>query len=310
MDMYVNRNCIEDAYFIFNEIRVKDVVAWTLMLTAFSSGQYCAKAIEHFNAMMRVEDLELDYVALTGTLKSCSSLGALHQGRGMMDPCISYTYANCANLEAARRLFEGMEKKDVACWNAMIAGNRMNSHAGTVDKGLDIFNHIIKTWNIVPSSRHYACVVDLLSRAGRLRDAYSLVNGMPFDPDFEVYCAVQIPCNIELGIEISNKLFQLDPNDAGLKDPGFGSIEINGELYTFMAGQKDHPQYYEVEGLLKRMIERIKEAGYVADTKSVLQELSDDVKFDILYRHSEKLAIAFGLGRTKPGTIIRITKNL
>ena len=96
----------------------------------------------------------------------------------------------------------------------------------------------------------------------------------------------------------------------GLKDPGFSSIEINGELYTFMAGQKDHPQYYEVEGLLKCMIERIKEARYVPDTKSILQELSDDVKFDILYHRSEKLAIAFGLGRTKPGTIIRITKNL
>ena len=94
------------------------------------------------------------------------------------------------------------------------------------------------------------------------------------------------------------------------KDPGFSSIEINGELYTFMAGQKDHPRYCEVEGLLKCMIERIKEAGYVPDTKSVLQELSDDVKFDILYHHSEKLAIAFGLGRIKPGTIIRITNNL
>ncbi|XP_057494665.1 pentatricopeptide repeat-containing protein At3g12770-like [Actinidia eriantha] len=390
MNMYVNRNCTDDAYFIFNEMKVKDVVAWTLMLTAFSSGKYWAKAIEHFNEMMRVEDLELDSVALTGILKSCSSLGALHQGRGVhaLVVKIGFThdmfvgsamidmYANCANLEDARIFFEGMEEKDVACWNAMIAGNGMNgygndavdlflqmkgsdispdestlvcvlcacSHAGMVDKGLDIFSHMVKTWNIVPSSRHYACVVDLLSRAGRLRDAYSLVNSMPFDPDFEVYCALLSACKvhgkIELGIEISNKLFQLEPNDAGYyvllsnmyalsgnwesvkmtrvslrakglkKDPGFSSIEINGELYTFMAGQKDHPQYSEVEGLVKFMIERIKEAGYVPDTKSVLQELSDDVKFDILYHHSEKLAIAFGLGRTKRGTIIRITKNL
>ncbi|XP_028102030.1 pentatricopeptide repeat-containing protein At3g12770-like isoform X1 [Camellia sinensis] len=390
MNMYVNEKCIEDAYLIFNEMVVKDVVAWTLMLTGFSSGQYWNKAVEHFNEMMRLEELELDSVALTGILSSCCSLGALQEGRRVhaltvktgfshdmfVGSAIIAMYANCANLEEARIFFQEMEEKDVACWNAMIAGNGMNgygndaidlflrmkgsginpdestlvcilcacSHTGMVDQGLRIFNHMVESWNIVPNSRHYACVVDLLGRAGRLSDAYSLVNSMPLNPEFEVYCALLSACkvhgNIELGIEISEKLFQLEPNDAGYyallsnmyalagnwegvkmtrvslrskglkKDPGFSSIEINGELYTFMAGQKDHPQYSEIDGLLNYMILKIKEVGYVPDTKFVLQELSDDVKRDILYHHSEKLAIAFGLGRTKPGTIIRITKNL
>ncbi|XP_058191007.1 pentatricopeptide repeat-containing protein At3g12770-like [Rhododendron vialii] len=390
MEVYVNGKRIEDAYFLFNDMPVKDVVAWTLMLTAFSSGQYWNKAIEHFNEMRRVEDLELDSVALTGIMSSCSDSGALHQGRRVhalvvktgfahdvfLGSAIIDMYANCANLEDARKYFEGMEEKDVACWNAMIVSNGMNgygndaidlflrmkgsginpdestlvcvlcacSHAGMVDQGLHIFRHMVRTWNIVPNLQHYACVVDLLGRAGRLGDAYSLVNSMPFHPDFDVYCALLSACkihgNIELGIKISEKLFQLEPNDAGYyillsnmyalagnwecvrmarvslrskglkKDPGFSSIEIDGELYTFMAGEKDHPQYFEVEGILKCMIVRIQEAGYVPDTKSVLQELSDDVKSDMLYHHSEKLAIAFGLGRTKPETTIRVTKNL
>ncbi|KAH7832857.1 hypothetical protein Vadar_000733 [Vaccinium darrowii] len=390
MDRYVNGNHIEDANLIFNDMHVKDVVAWTLMLTGFSKGQYWNKAIEHFNEMMRVEGIEVDSVALTGILSSCSDSGALLQGKRVhalvekrgfacdvfVGSALIDMYTNCANLEDARKYFEGMEEKDVACWNAMIAGNGMNghgndaidlflrmkgsginpdestfvcvlyacSHAGMVDQGLHIFSHMVKSWNVFPNSKHYACVADLLGRAGRLDDAYILVNSMPLLPDFDIYCALLSACkihgNIELGIKISEKLFQLEPNDAGhyvllsnmyalagnwegvkmtrislrskrlKKDPGFSSIEINGELYTFMAGQKDHPQYYEVEGLLQCMIIRIQEAGYVPDTRSVLQELSDDVKMDILYHHSEKLAIAFGLGRTKPGTIIRITKNL
>ncbi|KAI3857605.1 hypothetical protein MKW98_028869, partial [Papaver atlanticum] len=50
--------------------------------------------------------------------------------------------------------------------------------------------------------------------------------------------------------------------------------------------------------------------GYVPDLNSVFQDLTDDAKRDILYHHSEKLAIAFGLLRTKPRTTIRIMKNL
>ena len=45
--------------------------------------------------------------------------------------------------------------------------------------------------------------------------------------------------------------------------------------------------------------------------ESVYQEVSDEVKEDILFHHSEKLAIAFGLMRTKSKTSdIRVIKNL
>ncbi|KAI3446047.1 hypothetical protein Pfo_002712 [Paulownia fortunei] len=59
-----------------------------------------------------------------------------------------------------------------------------------------------------------------------------------------------------------------------------------------------------------KKMERAKPQPLAPDTNSVFLDVSDDVKKDILFHHSEKLAIAFGLMRTKPGTIIRITKNL
>jgi hypothetical protein len=54
----------------------------------------------------------------------------------------------------------------------------------------------------------------------------------------------------------------------------------------------------------------MKEAGYVPDTNFVLHDVEEEVKEHMLYSHSEKLAIAFGLINTSPGTPIRITKNL
>lgn len=312
MGMYLSCNCVDDAYFVFSEMRTKDVVAWTLMLNGFSSGKCWNKTIEHFNKMIGVEQLPLDSVALTGILSSCSSSGALRQGRWVhavvvktgfegdifVGSAVIDMYANCANLDDAEKFFKGMEDKDVACWNAMISCNGMNgkgidainlflqmkgsgvnpdestlvcvlsacSHAGMVDEGLQIFNNMVKNWKIVPNLKHYACVIDLLGRAGRLNDAYTLISTMPLQPDFEVYGALLSACRVhnnnELGTEISQKLFELKPDDAGhfvmlsnmhalagnwegvemtqvslrseglKKDPGFSSIEITEEAYT------------------------------------------------------------------------------
>ena len=73
-----------------------------------------------------------------------------------------------------------------------------------------------------------------------------------------------------------------------------------------MAGEKDHPQFFKIEGMLKVLILKIQKAGSVINTNILLQDVSDDMKKVILYNHSEKMAILFGLIRTKPGTVIRI----
>ncbi|KAG6413349.1 hypothetical protein SASPL_126058 [Salvia splendens] len=285
-------------------------------------------------------------------------------------------YANCASMIDAKRYFGGMVEKDVACWNTLITGYGMIgcgneaietflkmkgsglspdestlvsvlcacSHAGLVEQGLRIFDQMTKVWNLIPNLKHYACVVDLLGRSGRINDAYSLTKSMHLQPGLEIYSSLLTACkihkNFELGDEIAQKLVELIPNDVGRyillsnvyalagnwdcarmsrvslksnnlkKNPGLSYMEINGEMFTFMATQTDHPHYLEIRDFLQGLILKIKAAGYEPDTDSVLLDVSDDVKRDILFHHSEKLAIAFGLMRTKPGSVVRITKNL
>ncbi|KAL1554208.1 hypothetical protein AAHA92_14793 [Salvia divinorum] len=285
-------------------------------------------------------------------------------------------YANCASMIDAKKYFGGMVEKDVVCWNTLISGYGMIgrgneaidtflkmkssgvspdestlvsvlcacSHAGLVEQGLRIFDQMTKVWHLIPSLKHYACVVDLLGRSGRINDAYSLTKRMHLQPGLEIYSSLLTACkihrNFELGDEISQKLVELNPNDAGhyillsnmyalagnwdcarmsrvslksnnlKKNPGLSSMEINGEMFTFMASQIDHPHYLEIRDFLQGLILKIKAAGYEPDTNSVLLDVSDDVKRDILFHHSEKLAIAFGLMKTKPGSVVRITKNL
>lgn len=54
----------------------------------------------------------------------------------------------------------------------------------------------------------------------------------------------------------------------------------------------------------------MKEQGYVPDTKAVLYDVEEEAKENVLFSHSDKLAIAFGLISTSPGTLFRITRNL
>ncbi|KAL6636857.1 hypothetical protein ACP70R_024429 [Stipagrostis hirtigluma subsp. patula] len=56
--------------------------------------------------------------------------------------------------------------------------------------------------------------------------------------------------------------------------------------------------------------EQIRAAGYVPDTRYVLHDIDEGAKARALMYHSERLAIAFGLVSTPPGTPLRVMKNL
>ncbi|KAK4568155.1 hypothetical protein RGQ29_003793 [Quercus rubra] len=122
--------------------------------------------------------------------------------------------AKCGNMERATKLFEEMPKKDLISYCSMIQGlsyhghgnkavdlfNKMLneglvpdevaftvilsacSHAGFVEEGWHYFERMRYEYSLVPSPDHYACMVDLLSRVGRLKAAYELLNSMPVEP--------------------------------------------------------------------------------------------------------------------------------
>ncbi|KAJ8545007.1 hypothetical protein K7X08_017590 [Anisodus acutangulus] len=73
IEMYIDVHCVDDAYCIFCEMPVKDVVAWTLMLTGYVKSGNWNKAVEHFNQMLIREEVELDSVALIGILSGCGN---------------------------------------------------------------------------------------------------------------------------------------------------------------------------------------------------------------------------------------------
>ncbi|GAB2224570.1 hypothetical protein Droror1_Dr00005332 [Drosera rotundifolia] len=141
-------------------------------------------------------------------------------------------YAKCGNVDKAHKLFMGLDTKDVVAYTAMILGWGLNNpdiaiklfhemlyagvcpnlitfsgiltaynHAGFVEEGYDCFNSI-KKHGLVPSGDHYAIMVDMLGRAGRLKEAYDLVKGMTIKPHAGVWGALLLACRLHNNVEL------------------------------------------------------------------------------------------------------------
>ncbi|KAF6140266.1 hypothetical protein GIB67_000314 [Kingdonia uniflora] len=285
-------------------------------------------------------------------------------------------HAKCGNVDFARRIFDHVSNKDVVLWSAMIVGyglhgrgreaidlfNSMKcarvepndvtfiglllacNHSGLVEEGCNYFQSMKRDHGIEPRHQHYACVVDLLSRAGFLDRAYEFIMEMPIEPGITVWGALLSACkicrNVSLGEYAAERAFSLDPFNAGhyiqlsnlyasvgkwnnvkkvrkmmsdkglSKDLGYTSIEINGKLQAFCVGDKSHPRSKEIFAELEKLERRLKDTGFTPNTESVLHDVQNEDKEESLCNHSERLAIAFGLICTTPGTPLRITKNL
>ncbi|XP_057508694.1 pentatricopeptide repeat-containing protein CRR2, chloroplastic-like [Actinidia eriantha] len=285
-------------------------------------------------------------------------------------------YARCGKLELGRRVFDQMDKRDVVSWNSMISSygiygfgrkaiqtykemvvQRISpspitfvsvlgacSHAGLVEEGRIMFQSMVKEHRIYPNVEHYACMVDLLGRANRLDEAAKVIEDMRIEPGQTVWGsllgACRIHCNVELAERASQRLFELEPTNAGnyvlladiyaeakmwdevkrvkklLDDRGLQKvsgrswIEIRRKIYLFTSVDEFSPQIELVHALLLNLLMEMKEKGYVPETKLVLYDLDEEEKEKILLGHSEKLAVAFGLINSSKGDTIRITKNL
>ncbi|KAK3139180.1 hypothetical protein QOZ80_5AG0379110 [Eleusine coracana subsp. coracana] len=157
-------------------------------------------------------------------------------------------YAKCGSLQLARQVFNSMSIRDVTCWNAMIIGlsvhgyscdalelfNLMNvepdhvtfvgvltacSHGGLVDDGRAYFNSMVEDYKIVPSMKHYGCMIDMLCRYGKVHEAYEMIKDMPVKANSVLWKMVMAACRVHGHYDLANeafcKLHQLMPMDDG-----------------------------------------------------------------------------------------------
>lgn len=282
-----------------------------------------------------------------------------------------FMYSRCGSMEDASRTFQDMATRDVVSYNSLISGyaahghgvkalellSKMEeegirpdritymgvltacSHAGLLQEGQKAFESIE-----VPDVDHYACLIDLLGRVGKLEEATKLIQSMPMAPHAGIYGSLlnasRIHKRVDLGELAAAKLFKLEPYNSGnyvllsniyalagrwedvdkvrttmrkqglKKSTGWSWVEHKGQMHKFIVGDRSHERSDDIYKLLKDLQVRMRKAGYVADKSCVLRDVEEEEKEEMVGVHSEKLAICFGLLVSEMGIEVRVVKNL
>mgnify|MGYP000686320671 CR=1 FL=1 len=288
IDMYTRCGSMGDATTVFNEMPQKDLVSWTAMIAGHAQHNDYTAAQGYFHGLQK-EGLKPNYVTFVSLLSACSHKGLLEQA--------------CQQFKA------------------------MNEDHG-----------------ILPTVDHCNCLVDLLGRAGCVRQAEELLDSLPFKSNIAGWTSLLTHCRVHGEVELGRRCFDhitsIDKTyassyvlmsniylDAGMskeaealkeqriqahawKKPGKCFIEVDDKVHNFSVGDKSHPRIKDIYKKLHRLGTEMKQDGCLPQTHIVLEQMSDEDKEQYLCGHCEKLAIAFGLISTPPGTPIRVAKNL
>ncbi|CAL9086348.1 unnamed protein product [Musa acuminata var. zebrina] len=279
LDMYSKCGCFVETQKTFDEMPDKNIVSWNAMMSAYAQNGQGTKAIKLFEDMLQ-QDVKPDAITILSVLSACN-------------------------------------------------------HSGLVEEGLQYFDSMTELYGLKPRKEHYACIIDLMGRVGRFDEVERLLNQMPFEADQIIWNSILNSCRIhgnqELARRAADKLFCMELKDASpfvimsnvyakagqwddaakvkkmmrdrgvRKEPAYSWVEIKQKIYRFSSDDKMNPQINEIRALLEMLSEEMDKEGYKPDSR---------IKIESLMYHSERLAIAFALLNTPPGTPKLLMKNL
>ncbi|KAK7321288.1 hypothetical protein VNO77_31778 [Canavalia gladiata] len=285
-------------------------------------------------------------------------------------------YNKCGSIERASKAFLEMTTRTMISWTSMItgfalhgmpqqalhlfedmrvAGVRPNQitfvgvlaacgHAGMVREALNYFEIMQKEYKIKPVMDHYACMVDMFVRLGRLEEALNFIKKMDYEPSEFIWSNLIAGCrsqgNLQLGCYAAEQLLSLKPKDREtyvlllnmyhsarllndvsrvrkmMKEEKVGKlkdwswISIKDRVYSFKTNDKAYIHSSLICKSLEDLLAKAKNLGY---EMLEIMEMSDGEEEETassptIY-HSEKLAITFGLENLPNSSPIRVVKS-
>ncbi|XWS23038.1 hypothetical protein CRYUN_Cryun29cG0087300 [Craigia yunnanensis] len=345
VDMYCKCKSITSAEAVFKRMTHKNVVSWNgyseeairifcdMQRNGISPDYYTLGSVisSCVNLASLEEGVQFHGQAIVSGLLSFTTVSN----------ALVTLYGKCGNLEDANLLFNEMNFRDEVAWTALVSGysqfgkanetidlfQRMLAHglkpdavtfvgvlsacsrAGLVEKGYQYFASMVKKHGIMPVVDHYTCMIDLLSRAGRLEEARCFINKMPFPPDAIGWSTLLSSCrlhgNLEIGKWAAASLQEVEPhNPAGYillssiyaakgkwdnvaelrrgmrnkgvrKEPGCSWIKYKGKVHIFSADDQTSPFSDQIYAELDKLNHKMIDKGYVPDMSSVLHDVEE-----------------------------------
>ncbi|KAF5774439.1 putative tetratricopeptide-like helical domain superfamily, DYW domain-containing protein [Helianthus annuus] len=288
LDMYLKCGSLVKGLTVFEQMKVKNQWSYSVVISGLAFHGYGAEALRVFSEM-REKGIEPDEVVYVSVLTACSQ-------------------------------------------------------TGQVEKGLEFFKKMTVDHKIEPTIQHYGCLVDLMGKAGKVKEAFDLIKNMPMEANdalwYSLLDACRIHQDIELGEKVAEKLLNMssqtpspyvilsnmyakagkwenvasarrEMGQKGLtKTPGFSLIQVKRKVYKFVSNDVMWAHCKELSDMIYQMEWQLKFDGYSPDTSEVLLDVDEDEKRERLSKHSQKLALAFGLINTSHGSSVRIVRNM
>ncbi|PKA62180.1 Pentatricopeptide repeat-containing protein [Apostasia shenzhenica] len=360
----------------------RDLIAWNAVISAYAQSGRADRALAHFRRMefagVEPDTITLASVLSSCAYLGSFEMGKkLHRRikQGILPSNIFVentlldVYSKCGRMEEALKLFNEMPSRNVVSWSTMIGGFAINgdsnkaldlffqmggegvepndvtllavllacSHGGLVTQGKKLFCSLAS-----PTVEHYAAMIDLIGRSGRLDEAYGVIQSMPIVPDAGVWGALLNACvihrNRELGEVAADELVKLAPGTSSYlvilsnmyaalgrwdevekirewmrssrlkKVAGFSSVELDGEVHVFSEGSRVGSKIHQV---LCELTIAVRGMGYSPETGGALHDVEEEEKSEALMGHSERIAIAFIVAYSEDKECpLRIMKNL
>ncbi|MQL69448.1 hypothetical protein Taro_001748, partial [Colocasia esculenta] len=272
IDMYGKCQSVEAANQIFEAMSHRDILSWNSIISISDQSGDHRRTLKLFDSM-KDSGIPPDPVTVSAVLPACAHMAALFHGRMIHG-------------------FMASVAPDEVTFVNVLSGC---SHAGIVNEGREILDKMESEYNVVPTVEHYACVVDMLGRAGRLMEAYNLAVNVPIGFSPVVWRAYLTACQIhgdmDQSVHAARRLLEMEPEHCGSyvllsnaygsagrhgdvlevrkamrhrnvrKAPGCSWIELGLGMQVFITGDRRHSESDKIYDLLHVLIGQLQELG-------------------------------------------------
>ncbi|KAF3774386.1 Pentatricopeptide repeat-containing protein [Nymphaea thermarum] len=338
IDVFAKVNRLEDSIQLFEEMPQRDIAIFNSIISSFARLGFVEDALSFFTYAMRENNKPTEFTF--GSVLGCAAwIVSMEQGRQLhslalkvgleADFVVSNSlvdmYAKTGNIDCAMKIFANMHSRDLVSWNTMIMAMKIfgNMHSRdlvswntmimgcsrNVNEGGQLFSCMEVEHGVMPDIEHYTCMVDMLSRAGRLKQAMEIIKSMPYEPSALMWGILLRACRLHADIaitqQVAESLVALEPQESlpyvvlaqvyamkchwesvvrlrrmmkerGVKEVvGCSWIIMKNKVADFRADNMVHPVGEAVDNTLRLLWWDIQEMDHVLMDCSILVDLNE-----------------------------------
>ncbi|EPS60341.1 hypothetical protein M569_14461 [Genlisea aurea] len=160
-------------------------------------------------------------------------------------------HTKCGDLQDGIKAFHEITEKNLVSWNSVVVGCAHHgrgelavafftkmvkashhpdgitftallnacSHSGNLQRGRRFFERLQSCDRVETKHEHYACMIDILSRNGKLAEAVEVARSMSVEPDVTMLLTLLSGCRAHLNVQVAETvaewIFEIDPHCSG-----------------------------------------------------------------------------------------------